>query len=47
MGHFWGLGHEFSRDIRGEILHPSIMGYDGVSRISSWDAAAILALYPR
>lgn len=47
MGHFWGLGHEFSRGVRGEALHPSIMGYDGVSSITSWDSAAILALYPR
>ncbi len=47
MGHFWGLGHEFSRDARGNILHPSIMGYEGVSSITDWDAAAILALYPR
>jgi hypothetical protein len=47
MGHFWGLGHEFSRDIRGETLHPSIMGYEGVSSITEWDKAAILALYPR
>lgn len=47
MGHFWGLGHEFSRDARGRILHPSIMGYEGVSSITDWDAAAILALYPR
>ncbi|HYX35684.1 MAG TPA: hypothetical protein VE954_21520 [Oligoflexus sp.] len=47
VGHFWGLGHEFSRGVRGETLHPSIMGYEGVSTITSWDAAAILALYPR
>jgi hypothetical protein len=47
MGHFWGLGHEFSRDARGRTLHPSIMGYEGVSSITSWDTAAILALYPR
>jgi hypothetical protein len=46
MGHFWGLGHEFSRDSRGRTLHPSIMGYEGVSSITSWDKAAILALYP-
>jgi hypothetical protein len=47
MGHFWGLGHEFSRDARGRTLHPSIMGYEGVGSITSWDTAAILALYPR
>ncbi|WP_141734962.1 hypothetical protein [Oligoflexus tunisiensis] len=47
MGHFWGLGHEFSRDIRGETLHPSIMGYEGINSITDWDKAAILALYPR
>jgi hypothetical protein len=47
MGHFWGLGHEFSRDSSGRTLHPSIMGYESVSSITSWDAAAILALYPR
>ncbi|HET9237301.1 MAG TPA: hypothetical protein VFO10_08620 [Oligoflexus sp.] len=47
MGHFWGLGHEFSRDARGRTLHPSIMGYEGVSSITSWDTDAILALYPR
>jgi hypothetical protein len=48
MGHFWGLGHEFSRDASGQVLHPSIMGYeDGINSITSWDTAAILALYPR
>jgi hypothetical protein len=46
-GHFWGLGHEFSRDARGRTLHPSIMGYEGISSITSWDTVAILALYLR
>ncbi len=47
VGHLLGLGHEFSRSSRGVILHPSIMGYSGVNSITSWDAEAILALYPR
>jgi len=47
VGHMLGLGHEFSRSSRGVILHPSIMGYSGVNSITSWDAEAILALYPK
>ncbi len=46
VGHLLGLGHEFSRSSSGAILHPSIMGYSGVNSITSWDVAAILALYP-
>jgi len=43
-GHFWGLGHEFSRDARGRTLHPSTLGFEG---IGSWATAAILAFYLR
>lgn len=47
VGHFWGLGHEFSRSAQGQILHRSVMGYSNVENVTDWDTAAILALYPR
>ncbi len=46
MGHFYGLGHEFSTDPKGVPIHPSIMAYRNQTlEISPWDFDAIRELY--
>ncbi len=46
LGHFFGLGHEFTRNEDGTAAHPSIMGYSqGTTAVTSWDFEAIRDLY--
>ncbi len=46
LGHFFGLGHEFSKNADGTAAHPSIMGYSqGTTSVTSWDFEAIRDLY--
>ncbi len=46
IGHFFGLGHEFSKDEGGASLYESIMGYsEGVDYVTDRDFEAIRAIY--
>ncbi|MFW7377393.1 MAG: matrixin family metalloprotease [Oligoflexus sp.] len=47
VGHVLGLGHEFKRDSYGLSLFESIMGYSGITHITSRDREAIQSLYPK
>lgn len=46
LGHFFGLGHEFSKDAQGEALYFSIMAYqDAANEVTDRDLDAIYELY--
>ena len=46
IGHFLGLGHEFSEDEEGEAKYLSIMGYSkGVDYVTERDFEAVRGIY--